>query len=202
VKPEELDAAYERGDLNRKDWKELKDKVVSRLDHLRTEARTTGNQQRDIDNRAQSQAEQILSRAVGKGPFDTYDDQDGQLLDAGLRELTARSRAFNGREDPIDVANEIANRWAPIRQERMRLSVETIGRTLRFPATTAAEAMAKLNANRASLPPAVLAQEERKIADMTRAEGASGRTQDRAKDTSGKALRKPGTKPTTGKAED
>jgi hypothetical protein len=198
VTPEAIDKAFIDGDLNRKDWKELKDKVISRLDHLKSEGRTEANQRH-------SQAEQVLKSGLGiTGLLDKYDDQDKQLVDIALREMTARSNAYGGKEDPLAVANELVNRLAPVRQERMRLSVPAIGQTLRFPAADAASAMARLNQERKNLPAAVVAQEERKIADMTRAEGAAADAKIPTAAGKGGAspLRKPGDKPKSGKADE
>lgn len=192
----DIDALYLKDKLNRKDWLAAKEKALARRGA--------------IADTEQGQAEQLLHAAVGKGPMDSYDDEDGQLLSVALRELTSRSRAFpeyGGKESPLQVAKEIADRIAPIRQERLKMSADKIGRTLMFPAASAAEAMARLNEKRATLPKSVVDAEDRKIADMTRAEFAAGGGNAKASTgTSGKGggkpLRKPGTKPETGKADD
>lgn len=199
ITPEQLDALYRRpaGEgLNRNDWKELKDKVIGRIDRNKSEGDSESTKRHD-------QGEQILARALGVSSlYDKIDKQDEQLADIALRELTARSKAFDGKEDPIDVANELANKIAPIRQTRLSLKVADLGRTLRFPAQDAAGAMQRLNEQRATLPPSVVAQEERKIADMTRAEGALADSTAKKKpgEQAGvaKPLRRPDQKPQTG----
>ena len=117
-----LDQIYLAGKLNRKDWLEEKGKLQQRTDYLKTEGRTEKNQ-------AMAQAEQMLKADLDlTAPEDQWDLQDAQLHARALDELTARS--FEGTEDPLTVARELGQRYAPIRQGRIKLKVEDYKRTL------------------------------------------------------------------------
>lgn len=202
ITPAELDVLYRKGDLNRQDWKELKDKVIARGDHLKSEGQSD-------KTRAMTQGEQILGRALGiSSLYDKIDEQDKQLYDIGLRELTAR--AFDGKEDGVAVANEIVDRFAPIRQERLKLKVTELGRTLRFPAqdSLTADLLLKFAVQDGKVMPGSPeeAQEKRKILDMKRAEDAAlvkakEKAQSKSGGGGGTLGRKPGDKPKTGTTE-
>ena len=156
----QLDALLNRG-LSRKDWLAAKEKLVSRRGA--------------IANEEQSQAEQLMLSSIGKGPLDSLDDEDGQLYSIMLREQTARSNAFpaqGGKERPLDVAREIIDRVAPIRQERLRLAPQKLIQTLdpEIRALTSADATTKLNAKRGVWSRERVLLEERKIVDLFRAE--------------------------------
>lgn len=189
----QLDGLLDQG-LNRKDWLAAKEKLVGR--------RTA------IANEEQAQAEEQLRLSVGmSGPLDVLDREDQQLLAIAMRELTARSSAFpenGGKERPLSVAREIADRIAPIRQERLRLTGPKIGRTLRpeIQAETSAEATARLNRMRGTWSREEILQEERKIIDMFRAEQRALDAGAKKPEAGGgpKPLRQ--NKPKTGTAED
>jgi uncharacterized small protein (DUF1192 family) len=217
--PDQVDRYYMNGDLNKKDWSAAKDKLLARIDHLRAEGRAQASEARaiaalgrTIANSEQAQAEQMLRAIVGKGPNDSYDDQDGQLYAMALQELTRRSNAFpenGGTEKPLVVARELEQRIAPIRRERLRLKAQEVGRMLALPAQTSAEATARLNTVRGTWPKERIAEEERKILDMFRSEQAqedlkmrTGGGGQSGGSGSTNPLRKAGTKTTTSKAED
>jgi hypothetical protein len=61
--------------------------------------------------RAQSQAEQILSKAFTRGPFDVLEPVTARAYESAMEELTRRSLAHGGKEDPIAVANEIIPKY-------------------------------------------------------------------------------------------
>jgi hypothetical protein len=197
------------GKLNDKDAEEAAKYVTSRTNDLRGEGLTQRNEKF-------TKGQTVIDRALGfTGMQDKYDDQDKGLLALATQDYVRR--VIEGKEDPLEVANELAFRYGRIRQERAKLDVRVLGQTLRFPAATAAEAMAKLNQNRAQMPKYLIDQETRKIADMTRAEElaaggglvttpptASKSSSSTPAPTQGtaKPLRKPGTKAQSGRAED
>lgn len=194
----QIDALYRAGKLNRTHWKDAKDKLVGRLTDLR-------DLRRADDNRAHSQAEQMLMLAVGKSSIDNYDDEDGQLFAVAVRDLTTRSNAFpqyGGKENPLAVAQELIDKHiTPARAPRLRLTIDTIRQQLAFPAQTSTDAQARLNAKRSTLSPAQIASEENKLVKMFRAE------QQLADTKGGKAnpqqqMKKPGALSGGGKAED
>jgi hypothetical protein len=124
ITPERLDSLFLAGKLSRKDWTEEKGKLQTRLDFLKSEGRTERNQEG-------AQAEQVLKAKLGlTAPQDQWDKQDGQLYALALDELTARTFGPDAKEKALDVANEIATRMAPIRQERIKMTVETYKQSL------------------------------------------------------------------------
>ena len=119
-----LDSLFTTGKLNRKDWLEEKGKLQGRIDHLKAEGRTEQNQE-------QAQAEQVLKAGLDlTAPQDKWDLQDAQLYARALDELTSRSKAFGGQENALEVARELGERYAPIRQQRIKLKVEDYKRSL------------------------------------------------------------------------
>lgn len=198
----QLDRYYDTGKLNRADYLAAKKTLIGRRDA--------------IANEEQAEAEQQLQLAVGKSPYDTYDDADGQLLKIARDELSRRSNAFpenGGNEAPLAVAREIIDKFiVPNRRARMQAAIPEIATRLRYPAATATEAMARLNEHRKTLPKDIIAQETEKIAAMTRAEFAAGvgsstpTTQQKSTTSQGtgarKSLRPKGTKAESGTAED
>lgn len=119
-----LDRIYDngRGKLNRKNWLEEKAHLDSSLARLKSEGHTSKRE-------AMTQAEQVMRGYMGlSAPPDKWDEQDGQLHAIALDQLTGR--AFEGNEDPLTVAREIGERFAPIRQQRLNLKIEDYKRTL------------------------------------------------------------------------
>jgi hypothetical protein len=154
VTEDELAASYQafqRGQpgLNHQDYVSLADKVVSRNESLRAEARTEDSRTRAIANSEQAQAEQVLFKGLGIPTlYDKLDPLKEKLLDSGLRELTARSRAFKkpdgtgGTEAPIDVTNDILKRFQPLLAREAQMNYRQVEGTLRYKTTQALEAAA------------------------------------------------------------
>jgi len=190
----ELDKAKIGKKLNNKDWRELSDRLTARSDHLTAENRT-------ITNQEMSQAEQVLRAHSGiTTAFDQLDGEDKYLWTSALRELTQRAEAggLGGKEKAGDVAKEIGQRILEIRQPKLGLDVETIRRSLKFPAQTAEEAKQALDEKfKAKLiPEGAYKAEKDKILDLSRAEKAAMPTTPKPATTEskGKTLR-----PKTGK---
>lgn len=195
----ELDREYKAGRLNEKDWDTYKTRVMDRNKGLKAEGLT----ERKFRHQ---QAEQVMQAGIGiAGPQDKWDKQDLQLWSFALADLTARSNAYDGKEDSLAVARDIGERYAPIRQRRMKLQVEEIIQTLKYPAPDLQTAWDRLNEQRARLlkegRAAEILREERKLMDLTRAINLAGpKVGDKAKETGAK-LRPPGTKPESGKVD-
>jgi hypothetical protein len=138
ITEDELDRAHRdfrdgKPGLNFKDWKEAKDKLVSRVDHARSEAQSE-------DRARHSQGEQIIDRALGiSTPFDTLDKEHQHWQSSALQELTARSRVYNGQEDPLAVAEEIADRLSGTRRRAAQLKAPKLRELLRYETREALE---------------------------------------------------------------
>ncbi len=198
VGQEELNRAQQTGKLSYPDWKELSDKLIARQDRNRAEGRAIAGEQRAIANTRQSQAEQILDRTLGiSSPYDVLEKEDQKLQDLGLRELTARSSAYGGGEDPIAVATDIAKRIAPEREGRIRLKVSTLQSTLIY------KTEGELEAARGSLSPQAYDVERQKFLQIKRIlEKAPPPTATTPSTPSSRQLRPPGTPALSGKTNE
>src|SRR3989304_5536563 len=87
-----------------------------------------------------------------------------------MDEFSARSIVTGGREAPMDLAREIAEKVAPMRQQRMILKSLEIRKMLMFGAPNAEAAKARLEQERPRLPRTVYEQQRRLILDLLRME--------------------------------
>lgn len=114
------------GQLNNEDYK-------ASLDTLRTTTQHRENQQKTQVMQRQSQAEQDLRATLGIPTlFDKLDPAKEKAWALALQELTARSAAFDGKEDPLAVAREIGPRYQAMLGDDAQASIEQIDQALRW----------------------------------------------------------------------
>lgn len=188
-----LQGLFEAGKLSTKDYQSLSSHLTVRLDHARSETRTVANQR-------QAQAEQVLREGLGiTGPFDTLSltPVAKNLVALSTRELTDRSNAFDGKEDPIEAARDILARLGPIREQQVGLSAENLRQTLRYPTPDALEAAR--NAGQITGP--AYETERRKFLDLKAAEQRAAEAAQRRKATGNNLGRTPKTPVQVGPVE-
>lgn len=195
---DELDSLLRAKKLNKTDWAEAKDKVLGRLDYLKSEGRTENNQ-------AHTQAEQLVITGLGiSTKQDEWTREDAQLVNRALDELTARSKAFKGgTEDPLAVARDLMERYSPIRDQRIKLKSHQYRGTLPVDlrGQRAEEAMQKLT--EAQKAGRYTDQQtnayKRTILDWRRIQTVEDGDQARPSAGAGSKLRDPNKKPESGK---
>jgi hypothetical protein len=113
-----LEAAYDnyranRPGLNAHDYLDLRSKLLTRLDHNEAVARADRSEARSVNNLRHNQAEQLLLTALGipeRAIIAQLEPKKALMIADMLSELTDRSNAFSGREDPLVAVKDIIPR--------------------------------------------------------------------------------------------
>ena len=158
--PVQVRLANQRGDLNTKD-------TVALLQTIEQQRNAMESDQRNFH----SEAKEYMRAQVGLSAImDEWDKADKALWKIMMDEFSARSIVTGGREAPMDLAREIAEKVAPMRQQRMILKSLEIRKMLMFGAPNAEAAKARLEQERPRLPRTVYEQQRRLILDLLRME--------------------------------
>lgn len=121
-----LDALRQSGDLNRKDYLDRKNRLRETREGL--QQRGESRQMRD-----HGQAEQMGRAELGIPTlFDKLDPNKEKAWGAYLRELTDRSNAYKGQEDPLAVATEIIPRYKRLLDQDAQMTIEQIRKTIKY----------------------------------------------------------------------
>lgn len=127
TKPADIDALQGAGLLNLRDAATMKANLRERAQYLTTEGKS------DIRYR-QGQAEQQLAQAFTlQSPLgNLFNVEFQQIRSAALDELTKRSRAFDGEEDPMVAYNDIRGKYLPLAgaaaSTRLRIERAALGK--------------------------------------------------------------------------
>jgi hypothetical protein len=103
-----------------------------------------------------SQGEQLILKALTKGPFEVLEPVTADALSAALDEYTQRSKAYGGAEDPLTAARDLLPKY----QES--ISADAVTRLQGLQARLRYASPAELEANKDRLPP-TLYQEQKKL---------------------------------------
>jgi hypothetical protein len=102
--------------------------IRTRQDHLETKA-TTDQKYRH------SQGKGMLSGSLGIIEGQLYEKIEpitAEVYDLAMREFSNRSQALGGKDDPVDLANEIIPKYQDLLLNRQQISAENYQRLLRF----------------------------------------------------------------------
>lgn len=120
ITPRELTQLREAGKLARKDYLAYMDKVAARADVLAQRGDS-------LQMQAHNQAEQLGRAELGIPTlFDKLDANKEKAWGAYLRELTERSNAYGGQENPLAVANEILPRYKRLLEQDASLNIQQL----------------------------------------------------------------------------
>lgn len=123
----QIDQLVSTGQLNIKDGLAFKDRLRSQHEFLTTKATTEAG-------RTHSQAEQILFTGLTtRSPFEALDPISQKVKLLALEELTKRSNAFGGQENPLTIAYDILPRYQQVLIGQNLLAVENLRKLLNYP---------------------------------------------------------------------
>jgi len=155
----DIDAAVDAGKLNLKD-------AIAFKNRLRETREGLINEDKAKWRTYHAQAEQEIRAALDiTGLIDRYDpnDERHQLYFMALSELRTRSLAYQGKEDPLEAGQRIAERYRIMRERTVKLSADRVEQTLRYPTREA------LEGQRRFITPAEYELELRKFSELDRA---------------------------------
>lgn len=197
IKDTDIKAAVQNGSLSIADGRSLLQHLRSREDFWRSQGVMDANRAESAKTRAQveagrrqAQAEQLITAGLTTtSPFEKLDpvSQKAKLL--ALQELTRRSSMFGGKEDPLDVAEEILPRHMSVLIGENRLAADNLRKILN-PALP--QTAPELEAMKSRLKPGVYETQKHLILDLGRAEKDEQAMRERLDALKGKAPAKPG----------
>lgn len=117
---------YTKGQLSRPDYLQLNEKLIANSKGAQDQTKS------DIRYR-QSHAEESIKAAFGaNGPLAVLDEVKAPLSLA-LTELSNRSSALSGQEDPLIVAPQVIKKYLPLASEAAQQNVDAQRKLLQYP---------------------------------------------------------------------